>query len=203
MTNLAPLNAEELARRAQHECGHAVVSWAQGIPFLRIVLGGAAGPMVYPVTGTRVLVGQRCLIQACGFIADYQRRGLRMRGSQIAKLLLGGGDDRFEVDDPATGQVAVRPSRAPALAPGGDMSDWTALIAATRPPPAECIGLWRDCEGFAAACRPAIDAVAAELLVLTELGYADASEIAAAAMAGMPPPAIPEWARPDPAANRW
>ena len=203
MTNLAPLSAEELARRAQHECGHAVARWAQGIPFLRILLGSPAGPMVYPVPGTRVLLGQRCLIQACDFIADYQRRGLRMRDSQIAKLLLGGGDDdRFEVDDPATGQVAVRPSRAPAVAPGGDMSDWTALIAATRPPPAECIGLWRDCEGFAAACRPAIDAVAAELLARTELGYADASEIAAA-MAGKPPPTIPKWARPGPSANRW
>ena len=125
-----------------------------------------------------------------------------MRGSQIAKLLLDGDDDRFEVDDPTTGQVTVRPSRALALAPGGDMSDWTALIAATRPPPAECIGLWRDCEGFAAACRPAIDAVATELLAVPELGYADASEIAAAAMAGKPPPTIPEWARPDPCASR-
>ncbi|MGH3403500.1 MAG: hypothetical protein ACRDRJ_13535 [Streptosporangiaceae bacterium] len=110
-------DAEELARRAQHECGHAVVSWAQGIPFCRILLTGPQGPVVEPVRGTRAILGQQCLIQASGFIADYQGRQLSMRGSQIAKLFLGGdGDDRFEVDDPATGQVAVRPSRAPALA---------------------------------------------------------------------------------------
>ena len=132
--------------------------------------------MVEPAADTRVTLGQQCLIQASGFIADYQRRRLSMRGSQIAKLFLGAdGDDRFEVDDPATGLVAVRPSRAPALAPGGDMADWVTLVRQTRPSAAECISMWRDCERFMSECRPAIDAVAAELLVRGCLLYTSPS----------------------------
>jgi hypothetical protein len=55
--------------------------------------------------------GHNWVIQACGVIADQQARGLGMRGSQLVQLVLGGCGDRFEVDDVATGQVAVRPSR--------------------------------------------------------------------------------------------
>lgn len=201
------LNSEELARAAQHECGHAVVYWAQGIPFSRVLLKGPNGSMVEPVPGgTRVVVGQQLLIQACGAIADYQRRGLRVRGSQIAKLLLGGDDGLFELDDPVTGQVAARPSRAPAVAPGGDLALMTATFAKHQASAAECIGIWRDCERFAEACRPAIDAMAAALLERGELGYAEAAGIAAAAMTGKPDPVIPQWAwpaeRPAPGAAR-
>lgn len=152
--------------------------------------------MTYPIPGTQASLGQMCLIQGSGFIADYQRRGLRMRGSQVAKLLLGGDGDRFEVDDPATGRVAVRPSRAPAVAPGGDLATWPAFIAASHMPTRECIEMWRGCETFTAVCRPAIDAVAAELLAREGIDYAAAAPIAEAAMAGRPAPLIPEWAQP-------
>ena len=104
------VSPETLAQQAQHESGHAAASWAQGISFKRMLLSGPRGmPCVEPVPGNRVMVGQNWLIQCCGGIADQQRRGLRMRGSQIVKLILGGGDDEFvEVDDAETGEVVLR-----------------------------------------------------------------------------------------------
>jgi hypothetical protein len=188
---------EQLARGAQHECGHAAASWAQGIPFGRILLRGHHGlPMVEPV-GARMMAGQNYLISCCGFIADLQRRGLSMRDSEILKMFFGGGsDDTFEVDDAATGRVAVRPSRTPAVAPGGDLH----RIATTLPryPNAtfEAIRIWRDSEKFAAECRPAIDALAAALLTQEQLAYSEAVEIAESAMKEHPRPVTPDWARP-------
>jgi hypothetical protein len=183
---------EELARQAQHECGHAAASWALGIPFLRITLHGPRGAMVEPVPGgTHLLVGQHWLIQACGAIAEWQREGQRIRGSQIAKLLLGGGDDDlFELDGPAAGEV-TRISRTPAIGPGCDLEQMATTFAAQGAPPAYCIAQWRDWERFAESCRPAIDALAKELLARGELPYDEACQIAAAAMEGKPPPVIP------------
>lgn len=189
-------SAEQLARHAQHECGHAAVSWALGIPFARIMLRGSQGiPIVEPQRPNRMMVGQLWLIQCCGAIADQQRRGLRIRDGQILKLVFGdGADDTFEVDDAATGQVAVRPSRVPAVSPGGDLHNMAVTLPTWPNAKAECIRVWRDSERFAAECRPAIDALAAALLASVELRYDKAAEIAIAAMKGNPQPVIPEWA---------
>ena len=190
---------ETLARQAQHESGHAAASWFLGIPFKRMLLRGSNGlPMVEPLP-TRIMIGQQWLIQCCGNIADQQRRGLRMRGSQIVKMILGGGNDEFfEVDDAETGQVVLRRvSRIPPVSPGGDLHHMATSLPRDFPDPArEAIRIWRDSEEFAAECRPAIDALAAALLARGELSYAEAAEIAAAGMSGKPAPVIPEWARP-------
>ena len=81
-----------------------------------------------------------------------------MRGSQIAKMILGGGNDEFfEVDDAETGQVALRRvSRIPPVSPGGDLHDMATSLPCDFPDPArEAIRIWRDSEKFAAECRPA------------------------------------------------
>jgi hypothetical protein len=191
---VSPLQVESLAQAAQHECGHAAISIALGYPVERITLIGQQGPTTYPVEGVLKLFGQLVLIQVSGFVADYQRRGLRMRGSQVAKLLIGGDGDRFEVDN-AFGQVAVRPSRAFSVAPGADLHEWAALVAREHHPPALIVSMWRECEAYTAACRPAIDALAAQLLGGSDIDGADASRIAAAAMAGKPVQEAPDWAR--------
>jgi hypothetical protein len=190
---------ETLAKQAQHESGHAAASWALGIPFKRMLLEGPGGlPCVEPVRG-RVMVGQKWLIACCGNIAEQQFRGLRMRGSQIVKLILGGGDDEFfEVDDAETGEVILRHvSRVPpAVNPRGDLYHMATTLPHSFPDPKrECIRIWRDSEGFAAECRPAIDALADALLAYTELNYDEAAQIAAMAMTGKPAPVIPEWAQ--------
>jgi len=194
------VSPETLAQQAQHESGHAAASWAQGISFKRMLLSGPRGmPCVEPVPGNRVMVGQNWLIQCCGGIADQQRRGLRMRGSQIVKLILGGGDDEFvEVDDTETGEVVLRRlSRVPPVVnPEGDLHHLATILPRSFPDPArECIRIWRDSERFAEELRPAIDALAAALLARTELSYDEAAKIAATAMVGKPSPAVPEWAR--------
>jgi hypothetical protein len=190
---------ETLARQAQHESGHAAASWALGIPFKRMVLRGPNGlPMVEPQP-SRITVGQRWLIQCCGFIADQQRRGLGMRGSQIVKMILGGGHDEFfEVDDAETKQVVLRRvSRIPGVNPGGDLHDMAVSLPRDFPDPKrEAIRVWRDSEKFAAECRPAIDELAAALLARGELGYVEAAQISGTAMRGKPAPRPPEWARP-------
>ena len=197
MSNTEEWTPEQLARGAQHECGHAASSWAQGIPFGRILLHGHNGlPMVEPV-GARMMAGQNYLISCCGFIADMQRRGLSMRDSEILKMFFGGGaDDTFEVDDATTGRVAVRPSRVSAVSPGGDLH--RIMVTLPRYPNAafEAIRIWRDSERFAAECRPAIDALAAALLAQGQLTYDEAVMIAELAVKDDPRPVIPEWARP-------
>jgi hypothetical protein len=194
MTDVTPAPAaQQLIDQAQHECGHAAVSIALGYPVERITLTGPGGPATYPVKGVTKLAGQLVLINASGAIADYQRRDLRMRGSQIVKLLFGGGDT-FELDD-ASGQVAVRPSRELAVAPGADLQFWADIIVREHPPAGQIIAMWRECEAFTAGCRPASDALAAELLSRSEVDGADASRIAAAAMSGHPVPVPPAWAQ--------
>jgi hypothetical protein len=69
------------------------------------------------------------------------------------------------------------------------------MLATTRTPPAECIAMWRECERFTEACRPAIDAMAAELLRRGELEGTVGAGIAVAAMAGAGVPEAPVWAR--------
>ena len=193
------VNPETLVQQAQHESGHAIASWALGIPFQRVTLSDSQGrPRCEPIKGNRVMVGQHWLMMCCGAIADQQRRGLRMRGSQIVKLILGGGaDEFFEVDDAETGQVVLRRvSRIPAVSRGGDLHDMATSLPRDFPDPtSESIRIWRDSERFAAECRPAIDALAAALLARGELNYDEAAEIAVKAMVGKPAPVIPEWAR--------
>ena len=182
------IEPSSLEQAAHHEAGHAVARWALNSPFLRITLNGPNGPITEPQPGRLITSLQDALIATCGFIADYQHRGLKIRGSQVVKLLLGGADDRFEVDDASTGAVAVRPLRTPAVADGGDLR-WLANAAAAQQwPAARCLALWRDSERFAASCRPAIDAVAVAVLKRDELSYAEVSEIATTAMAGQPAP---------------
>jgi hypothetical protein len=183
--------AEDLARHAQHECGHAAVSWALGIPFDRITLDAT-----YPHADIPKTIGQHWLIQCCGAIADQQRRGLRMRDSEILKMVFGGGpDDRFEIDNAATGEVAVRPSRLEAVGPGRDLHDMAEALSKLPMGRAECLRVWRGSEKFAEECRPAIDALAAAFLANGELSYDEAAEIAAAVMTGKPNPEIPLFAQ--------
>ncbi|HEY2552434.1 MAG TPA: hypothetical protein VGI64_17845 [Streptosporangiaceae bacterium] len=193
MTDAAP-DAEALARSAQHESGHAAARWALGIPILRIELDGPQGSVTWPVPGAQLRAGQSWLIQACGAIADYQRRGLRMRDLAIVHLLMGSQDNMFDLDD-ASGSVAERVSRLPAVAPGADLERITALMDAQRWPPALRIQRWRDSERFAASARPAIDALAAELLACGQITGDEAHRICAAAMPGKPAPDVPGWAR--------
>jgi len=193
-----PQGTYNIRHAVQHECGHAAAFWALGIPFDRIAMNGPNGPAVYPVKGGTVMNrGLDSVIKLCGAIADQQARDLRIRGSQIVRLILGGDSQIFEVDDAATGQVAVRPSRTPAVQPGGDLHDIATVFAAMPRDQAvpEVIRLWRECERFAAELRPAIDALAEALLARGELSYAEASAIAAAAMADRPVPVLAEWLR--------
>jgi hypothetical protein len=192
-----PHGKHPIRHAVQHECGHAAAFWALGIPFDRIAMNGPNGPAVYPVKGTVINRGHDSVIKLCGAIADQQARGLRIRGSQIVRLVLGGDGQTFELDDAATGKVAVRPSRVPAVQPGGDLHD-IATVFATMPRDQagpEIIALWRECERFAAELRPAIDALAVAVLDRGELSYSEASDIAAAAMAGRPVPVLAEWLR--------
>ena len=160
-------------------------------------MSGPRGPAVYPVPGTRMQRGSHWVIGACGVIADQQARGLSMRGSQVVRLILGGDTDIFEVDNAATGQVAVRPSRVPPVSPGGDLHDMAVTFAAMPRPQAgpEIIRIWREAERFVRELCPAIDALAAAVLARGELSYAEASDIAAAAMEGRPVPVLAEWLR--------
>jgi hypothetical protein len=189
-------SAEQLARQAQHECGHAAVSWTLGIPFARIMLRGPQGiPIVEPQRPNRMMIGQLWLIQCCGAIADQQRRGLRMRDSQILKLVFGdGADDTFEVDDVMTGQIVVRPSRVPAVSPGGDLHNMAVTLPTWPNAEAECIRVWRGSENLQPSAVPR-STPWRPLLASAELRYDKAAEIAAAAMKGKPEPVIPEWAR--------
>jgi hypothetical protein len=66
----------QLARGAQHECGHAASSWAQGIPFGRILLRGNQGLPMVESADARMMAWQNYLIKCCGATADLQRRGL-------------------------------------------------------------------------------------------------------------------------------
>lgn len=157
--------------------------------------GRAGGlPAVESLPGGFVTSGQDALIATCGCIADWQYRGQKLRGSQIAILLLGGPDDRFERDDASTGQAVVSTGRASAVAPGADLYRLASKAASEHWAAARCIALWRGSEAFAASCRPAIDAVAAALLERGELNYAEVNEIATTAMADHPAPEVPEWA---------
>ena len=195
---------QPLRHVVQHECGHAAVSWALGVPFARIVVDSPLGPHVVPDTNVgSVLAGLDWIIRASGFIADYQSRGYKMRGSQIVRMVLGGDSGRFEVDDAITGAVAVRPSRLPAVQPGvngrpaGDLHGMAAEFG--RRPRAEVtpevIRFWRACEAYTAELRPAIDALAEAVLDRGDMPYSDAADIATAAMFGHPMPVLAGWLR--------
>jgi hypothetical protein len=191
-------DAEELSRQAQHEAGHAAARWAQSLPILGILLD-PPGPLTLPPPGAVLNVGQSWLVAACGAIADYQRRGLRMRDDEVPKLLMGSDGDMFELDD-AEGNVAERVSRLPAIGERGDLREMTARMAAEGWPVPELVRIWRDCELVAASCRPAIDGLAAELVGRRQIPGDQALRICGAAMAGKRAPEIPAWAR-DPAAR--
>ncbi len=182
----------------QHECGHAAAFWVLGYPFDRITLNGPAGPCVMPVPGgVRMMAGHDFVIKLCGAVADQQARGLRMRGSQITRLILGGeGGDIFEIDD-ASGQVAVRPSRMPAVQPGGDLHTIAATFASMprQQGSQEAIRLWRECERFCAELRPAIDALAEAVLARGDVMYPEAVAVADQAMKGKPRPVLADWLR--------
>jgi len=119
----------------------------------------------------------------------------------IVKLVFGGPDDLFEVDDSASGRI-LHVSRVPAVRPPyGCLSELAAILPTVTNGRAECVRFWRDSERFAAGNRPAINAVAAALLAKEELSRDGVAEIAAAAMMGNPTPEIPWWA-PRPGAPR-
>lgn len=196
--------AETRAQQAQHEAGHAVASWAQGLPIAYTTL--RSQPYGVPVTMPRprsevpTTSGQRSLIGFCGGIADQQRRGLLMRDSEIVNLLFGDRPDgTFEVDNPAANRVMSLP-RAPAVRPVlGCLSEPASTLPTLANGREESVRRWRDSERFAAGYRHAIDAVAAALLARERLNYDEVAQIAAAAMIDKPVPAVPEWApRPAP-----
>jgi hypothetical protein len=88
----------------------------------------------------------------------------------------------------------VNTGRAAAVAPGADLHRLAGKAASENWPAARCIALWRDSETFAASCRPAIDAVAEDLVKRRALGNTEVSEIATTAMLDHPAPALPRWA---------
>ena len=192
-----PHGVYDVRHVVQHECGHAAASWALGYPFDRIALSGPRGPGVHGIKGLAVKERHDWVIKACGGIADQQARGMRMRGSQIVQMVLGSNGDRFEIDDAATGQVAVRPSNRPAVQPGGDLHGMAVAFRAMSRDQAvpELISLWRESERFAAELPPAIDALAEAVMARGQLSYSEAADIAAAAMAGRPIPVLAPWLR--------
>jgi hypothetical protein len=180
---------------AQHESGHAVVRWALGQPFLKVALDDPPCPMVVPLPGAVISSGPAMITAVAGGAAEMQLRGLVIRGSQIVTLLAGNGDERFELTDAVTGEVVVAPSRAMPVSPGGDLHYMATRAARDCWPSSLYIGFYRDAEGFTAACRPAIDAVATVLAERGELTYAEVAELATAAMEGNPAPVVPSWAQ--------
>lgn len=196
---------EETRRIAQHESGHVAGFWALGSrvpPFDYVSVAGADhGSHVVKPRGWAAELTRSMLIGVCGMIADYQRRGLAIDDRNILRLLLGDDDCTFELIDVATGEVAERVSR-PSVAAGHDLeliAEQAAAMAGgilaafggDREPAAVIIGMWRQAEQFVAECRPAIDALAAQLLERGSLTYLEACSIADAAMAGLPKPAVP------------
>jgi hypothetical protein len=197
--------AETRAQQAQHEAGHAVASWAQGIPILYTTLNvkryGVPVTMPHPFSDVPTTAGQRFLTGLCGGIADQQRRQLVIRDAEIVNLVFGDRPDGFfEVDVPAEGRV-MRLPRAWVVGPSGCLAEMAALLPTVTNGRAEAVRFWRDSERFAAEYRPAIDAVAAALLAREELSYDEVAEIATAAMTGKPTPDVPWWA-PRPGAPR-
>jgi hypothetical protein len=177
---------------AYHECGHAVAYWNMGLPFEYITL--SAPPRVQPLKAGMVLtVAEQWLAGTCGIISDYSHRGLTIFARQI-EILLKGGAERYELVDPHTGQVAVRPLRASAVGPGQDLEDLAAVATAEDWPMSYCEKVWRECELYVKSCEPAIDAVAERLLVVEYMSSAEVSEVAGTAMTGKPSPVVPEWA---------
>jgi len=79
--------------------------------------------------------------------------------------------------------------------PGGDLHSLARYFGSQPGSQAglEVIRLWRDCEQLTAALRPAIDALAENVLERGELRYPEASETAAEAMAGLAMPTLPHW----------
>jgi hypothetical protein len=179
---------------AQHESGHAVVRWALRSPFLRVTLDDPPCPRVDPLPVAQISSGPAMIIGVAGGAAEMQLRGLVIRGSQIVKLIAGGPDERFELNDAVTGEVIARPARALAVAPGADLHYMAATSARDRWTAQYYIGFYRDAERYTAACRPAIDAVASALAERGQLDYAEVRDLAAAAMAGQPDPVVPTWA---------
>lgn len=180
---------------AAHEAGHAVVQWTLGLPFDYVSLD-TSPPGVRPLADVKKEMGDTWLINAAGCIADFQLRGLMLPDPEILKLLLGSPDGLFSAVD-HSGRVAVRPSRAPAVAPGGDLHMMAVVMSDDGDgvpwPAAEIIGVWRDCESYVAACRGPIEAVAAELLRVRKLTYAATGVVAAGATDGGPIPPLPQW----------
>jgi len=175
---------------AVHESGHAVTMRALGWPFDFVTL--ADPPRVQPLPGATgpPTIGMQWLNGAAGVIADFQSRGLSMPDGAVLGLLLGSADGTFEVLD-AAGAVAVRPSRALPVGPGGDLESMAAVMREDAWPWPVILEVWRACELFVSRCRPAISAVAAALLDRGELSYAEVSGLVAGAMPGPPP--VPAW----------
>ena len=169
------------------------MSWALGVPFLRVVLSAEpGGSKVEPLPGApRPALPEYSLIRAAGVIGDYQHRRLALRYAEVVKLLQGGGDGVIRYHDARTGLVTDTGRRSGAVAPGADLEYVAPGMA--RMPPEWCVHIWRGCEDYTAACRPAISAVADVLLERRELTYAEVGGIAGAAMAGRPVPPVP-WA---------
>jgi hypothetical protein len=185
---------------ARHECGHAAASLALGYQFDRISMTGPLGPAMYHVeVGTPMKNGHRWVINACGAIADWQSRGLKIRDSQIIQLVLGGEGDTFELDDATTGQVKARVFRSHAVQPGGDLHSLATVFASGPRQEAvpELIRFWREFERFARELRPAIDALTEALLERGQLTYREAWGIVILAMitSPSPMPVLAEWLR--------
>lgn len=173
---------------AAHEAGHAVVQWTLNLPFDYVSLDTSPAG-VWPLDGVKKHMGDTWLIGAAGCIADLQLRELVLPDPEILKLVLGSPDSLFSVVD-RSGTVVVRPSRNPAVAPGGDLHMMAVVMSDDGDgvpwPAAEIIGVWRDCERYVAACRGAIEAVAAELLRVRKLTYFATGHIAAKAAGSGP-----------------
>ena len=180
---------------AAHEAGHAVVQWTLNLPFDYVSLDTSPAG-VWPLDGVKKHMGDTWLIGAAGCIADLQLRELVLPDPEILKLVLGSPDSLFSVVD-RSGTVVVRPSRNPAVAPGGDLHMMAVVMSDDGDgvpwPAAEIIGVWRDCERYVAACRGAIEAVAAELLRVRKLTYFATGHIAAKAAGSGPLPPVPGW----------
>jgi hypothetical protein len=177
---------------AYHECGHAIAYWNLGLLFEYITL--SAPPRVQPLQGgTTLTVAEKWLAGTCGIISDYLHRGLIIDDGQIG-ILLKGGAERYELVDPHTCQVAVRPLRANAVGAGEDLEDLAKVATVEDWPVSHSARVWRECELYVKGCEPAIGAVVRRLLVVETMTSAEVSEVAGTAMESNPSPAVPEWA---------
>lgn len=184
---------------AWHESGHAVAYWAQGIPLAYVTIVGCEAqprPHTQPIDVNGGTYGQQVLARTAGLVVELQFSRQHISDAGIVELLLGSGDDRFELVGMLSGTISRQP-RGPRVGPGEDL--WhISPEGAERPFTAgQAIDFWRDCERFVTSAAPAVAVIAGELLRRGFLTGEEVAQSASAAMIGQSPVLVPLWTAED------